>query len=111
MDTPAKANTSSSAAGFENFLVANGFVSQQVASQLQALHQQSGQDFGQLLLNQKILDEEGLAKAKAAFFNIPYVDLKQIQVPPSVLSLIPQESVNFYNFVPFELDGRSLKVA
>lgn len=82
-----------------------------MASQLKTLAQQSGQDIGQLIVAQKILDEEDLAKARAAFFNMPYIDLHSVHIPAEVLSLIPQESVNFYNFVPFELSGRNLKVA
>ena len=98
-------------AGFDQFLVDNGFVKPQVAEQLKALQKQGGQDFGQLLISQKVLDEEDLAKAKAAFFNVPYVDLRKLQMIPQVLALIPQEAVNFYNLVPFELLGRNLKVA
>jgi type IV pilus assembly protein PilB len=112
METPVKTNSSSTASlGFEQFLVDNGFIKAQVALQMRAMQQQTGQDFGQLLIAQKALDEEDLAKAKAAFFNVPYADLRQLQVPPTVLALIPQESVNFYNIVPFEVSGRSLKVA
>jgi type IV pilus assembly protein PilB len=112
MDTPIKTNSApASSVGFEKFLVDNGFVKAQVVSQIQELRQKTGQDFGQLLISQKALDEEDLVKAKAAFFNLPYIDLRQAQVPASVLALIPSESVNFYNFVPFEITGRNLKVA
>lgn len=112
MDTPIKTNPApASFLGFEKFLIDNGFVKSQVAAQIQALQARTGQDFGQLLISQKALDEEDLAKAKAAFFNLPFVDLRQLPVPPQVLSLIPTESANFYNFVPFELSGRNLKVA
>jgi len=114
MDTPIKINPapqSSAALSFEKFLVDNGFVKDQVAAQIQALRQKTGQDFGQLLVSQKALDEEDLAKARAAFLNLPYVDLRQTLVPPAVLSLIPMESINFYNFVPFEISGKNLKVA
>lgn len=112
MDNPIKTNSApASFLGFEKFLVDNGFVKDQVASQIQVLQKKTGQDFGQLLVSKKALDEEDLAKAKAAFFNLPYIDLRQLQVPPSVLSLIPSESLNFYFFVPFELTGRNLKVA
>ncbi len=112
MDTASKTNPASTPSlNFEKFLIDNGFIKSQVALQIHSLQQQTGQDFGQLLVNQKALDEEQLAKAKAAFFNLPYVDLRQLTVPPNVLALIPQESINFYNFVPFELAGRNLKVA
>lgn len=96
---------------FAKFLLDNGFVKDQVLTQVQALQKQTGQDFGQLLVAQKALDEEDLTKAKAAFFNVPYVDLRQTQVPPQVIALIPQESINFYNIVPFEIKGNNLKVA
>ncbi len=112
MDTPIKTSpTPAASLGFEKFLVDNGFIKSQIAAQIQVLQQKTGQDFGQLLISQKALDEEDLAKAKAAFFNLPYTDLRQFSVPPQVLALIPSESVNFYNFVPFELTGRNLKVA
>jgi type IV pilus assembly protein PilB len=103
--------TNTASATFEQFLVDNGFVKAQVMSQLQSTAGNNSQDLAQALVAQKVLDEEDLAKAKAAFFNVPYVDLRNTQISPQVLALIPQESINFYNFVPFELKGNSLKVA
>ncbi|HYV34006.1 MAG TPA: GspE/PulE family protein, partial [Candidatus Limnocylindria bacterium] len=112
MDSPVKSNSANAPSfGFEKFLVENGFIQAQTATKLHAMQQKLGQDFGQLIISQKILDEEDLTKAKAAFFNMPYIDLRQIQVKPEVLSLIPEEPMKFYNFVPFELSGRNLKVA
>jgi type IV pilus assembly protein PilB len=103
--------TNTASATFEQFLVDNGFVKAQVMSQLQSTAGNNSQDLAQALVAQKVLDEKDLAKAKAAFFNVPYVDLRNTQISPQVLALIPQESINFYNFVPFELKGNSLKVA
>ncbi len=96
---------------FEQFLVSNGFIKPEVMADLSAVAKQGGENLNQLIITRKILEEEDLAKAKAAFFNIPYVDLRKSQVPGEVLSLIPQESMNFYNAVPFELSGQTLKVA
>ena len=54
MDAPAKINaTTPAAAGFEKFLVDNGFVAGPKITQIHALQQQTGQDFGQLLLAKK----------------------------------------------------------
>jgi type IV pilus assembly protein PilB len=108
MPLPVKMNAPK---GFEQFLVDNGFVKPQMITELQGLSKESGQNLNQLLLSRKILEEEDLVKARAAFFNIPYVDLRQVQVPQTVLDLIPRESVNFYKLVPFELKGQILKVA
>lgn len=99
------------AEGFAQFLASNGFLQQKALDDLVAQQASSGQTLEQLILSQKVLDEEDLTKAKAAFFNLPYVDLRKNQILPSVLSLIPQESMNFYNLVPYELSGRVLKVA
>lgn len=99
------------AEGFEQFLVENGFVKPQTLAEVKSMRKLTGPDLYQLLVIQKVLGEEDLAKAKAAFFNIPYVDLKSAQVPQGVLALIPQESMNFYKFAPFDLQGPVLKVA
>ncbi len=109
MDQAIKTNFSP--ASFEQFLVSNGFISAQVLTELEAAKKQGGQQIGDIILSRKLLDEEDLAKAKAAFFNIPYIDLRKTQVLPTILSLIPQESMNFYNVVPFEVKDRVLKVA
>ena len=103
--------TNSAPASFEQFLVNNGFITAQALGELEAAKKQGGQSIGDLILSRKMLDEEDLAKAKAAFFNIPYIDLRKTQVLPSILSLIPLESMNFYNVVPFEVKDRVLKVA
>ncbi len=108
MDTQPKTNTAES---FEQFLVTNGFVKPQTLAEVKSTQKLGGPGLVQLLVAQKVLDEEDLAKAKAAFFNIPYVDLRQTQVPVAVLTLIPQESMNFYKFAPFDLQGQVLRVA
>jgi type IV pilus assembly protein PilB len=108
MVQPVKTNATE---GFEQFLVTNGFLGPEDLEELHARQKQSGLSLAQILVNQKIMDEENLAKARAAFFNIPYTDLRKVSVAPGVLGLIPQESMNFYNFVPFELQDQTLKVA
>jgi len=108
MAQPVKTNATE---GFDQCLVTNVFLIPEGLEDLRARVQQSGLSLSQVLLSQKIMDEENFAKARAAFFNIPYIDLRKIQVPQEVLSLIPQESMNFYNFAPFELQENTLKVA
>ena len=99
------------ASSFEQFLVQNGFLSAQALADLESTQKQGGQQLNDLILSRKLLDEEELAKAKAAFYNIPYADLRKNILTVEVLALIPQESMNFYNIAPFELKDRVLKVA
>ncbi len=104
-----------SAATFEEFLVAQGVITPAAFEKLQELKAANKSspraDIGQLLVAEKLLDEEELAKARAAFFSLPYVDLRKKQIPSAVLALIPKESMNFYNLAPFEQTGGVLKVA
>ncbi len=107
------ANTS-----FEQFLLQHSFIGQEAYDRIVKLKgdnalQSRGApvDVAQILVSEKILDEEDLAKAKAAFLNLPYIDLRKIHVIPEVLETIPEESRNFYHMCPFELQNENLKVA
>lgn len=124
----ASATQLNSERSFESFLVDHGFINKSTFDKLQSLksqrssgHQTAGKsestqvitlsDVNTILLSEKLIDEEDLAKARAAFFNLPYIDLRKNEIPGSVLSRIPQESRNFYNVAPFEAQGSTLKVA
>jgi type IV pilus assembly protein PilB len=114
---PQSTGLSEIAPTFEKFLLDHGFVTQPVFERLQKYEadiKASGKgvvDPAKFLVAEKILDEEDVAKARAAFFNLPYIDLRKMEVPPSILSMIPRESTTFYNFAPFALGDNILKVA
>ncbi len=110
MNQPPVTQTQQVGQSFEQFLVQNGFLSPENLSALQP-DLNKGKVISELMITRKLIDEENLTKAKAAFFNIPYVDLRKTQVSPLILNLIPQESMNFYNFVPFEQSDKVLKIA
>jgi type IV pilus assembly protein PilB len=108
------------ATNFGKFLLDHGFVSEAVFEQLQQKliakfggdgSAVSPQDIAELILAQKILDEEDVAKARAAFLNLPYTDLRAITIPQEVVTIIPEESRTFYKMIPYELTGNNLKVA
>jgi type IV pilus assembly protein PilB len=114
-DQPTTQNTNV-ATDFEQFLVDHGFLTRQAFDRFQKFKhdpetQKEGADPVRQLLAGKFMEEEDLAKARAAFFNLPYADLRGKNIPESLLSMIPVESRNFYRMVPFELAGNTLKVA
>lgn len=104
-------------ATFETFLLEHGFVTEPVFERMQKFKAdqlrdpKSKGDITQFLIAEKILDEEQVAQARAAFFNLPYVDLRKLVIPEKVLTVIPKESTSFYQFVPFALEENTLKVA
>ncbi len=115
----AQVTPSTTYTSFEQFLVEHGFLQPVAIDQLQQAKKSKKLTFqpadyqgvAQLLVNEKIMDEEDATKAKAAFLNVPYTDLRQIKVSKEVLSAIPEESRNFYKIVPFEKTEDALKVA
>lgn len=65
----------------------------------------------ELILEKRIVDDEGFIMAKAEFLNLPYVDLREENIPINVLRLIPEEAAVFYRFIPFAREDDELKIA
>lgn len=60
---------------------------------------------------ERLVSSSELARAKSEIFNIPYIDLVGLNIPPKVLQEIPIEAVSFYKFIPFARSGNTIKVA
>lgn len=105
------------ASSFEQFLVDHGFIDKEAYEKLGKLKSavpvgsSTQLDTTKLLLQEKMLGEEEIAKAQAGFLNLPYIDLRKIKFTKALLDMIPEESRNFYNMAPFEKTDRDLKVA
>lgn len=105
---------------FEQFLVDHGFLAKTQQEKLQTI--KAGKygksdavleinELAKLLVAEKLLDDEDVAKARAAFLNLPYVDLSNVIAPDEVVDIVPMESRQFYKMIPYELKGRELKIA
>lgn len=105
------------ASSFEQFLLDHGFINKETYDKLDKLKAAvpvgatAPLDVPKILLQEKMLAEEEIAKARAAFLNLPYVDLRKAQVSKALLDMIPEESRKFYSMAPFEKTGRDIKVA
>lgn len=58
-----------------------------------------------------VLNNEEIAKAKAEIFGIPYIDLREVPVPESVIAEVNVDSLQKFNAVPFERGGDYVKIA
>lgn len=102
---------------FESFLADNGYITPGVLVQLQTLKNsvpnKAGlpEDVGNILVAAKLMEEEDVAKARAAFLNMPYIDLREMNIPPVALNAVAPEARVFYRMVPFDLQDGVLKVA
>ncbi|MCB9806125.1 type II/IV secretion system protein [Candidatus Nomurabacteria bacterium] len=51
-----------------------------------------------------------LLKTKAEYYKVPYRDLSNVDVPFDILKYIPEESADYYKFVPIDLKDGFLEV-
>ena len=94
-----------------DFLVSKGVISQDQAKVIIGESGEIGKDIFNIILDKKLADEEELAKIKADFLKVPYINLEKEAIPKEVLEEIPEESASYYGFVPFKKEGKNVKVA
>jgi type IV pilus assembly protein PilB len=70
-----------------------------------------GGDVEQLLLDEAIVDDEFLAKAKGTLLNVPYVDLVGKEIPADVLNLLPKEAAESAKAIAFARQGDDVDIA
>ena len=91
-------------------LVKRNAITRAVAEEIKDKAQASEKQPEEILLGEKIVDEEKVTAAKAALLNIPPANLRGIKIIRKVLELIPREVAENYEMVAFKRDGNELHV-
>ena len=65
---------------------------------------------GQILLEQGLVDEETLTKAIAKQFELEYVNLDKITIPPEVMKLVPEDLIKRHNVLPLGMNNGRLRL-
>jgi type IV pilus assembly protein PilB len=63
------------------------------------------------LLDKKVLTEEQLLKVKSEEFNVPIVDLRDQELPPEVLNLVPEPIARRHKIISFAKTKTDLSLA
>lgn len=64
-----------------------------------------------LALEKQMINEEQLARAKASFYNIPFLDLMRTAASPEALNQIPESVAARYKALPFEYNETERKLS
>ncbi len=64
-----------------------------------------------VLVRDNFISEQELAKISAYVMGIPFVDLRDHEIDPQILKIIPEQMARQYNAVSFDKQGNQLKVA
>jgi type IV pilus assembly protein PilB len=99
--------------GVPGVLVKQGIVSEGLFKEVQAENITTGKAIEDILLERGYVNELQLAKAKAAYYNIPFVSLSEIGAAPEALNQVPEGVARRYVLLPFAIDKskRTLSVA
>lgn len=87
-----------------DILIAQGALSQPIADRIKMAEVQSGKSQEDLIREQKLVPEVALTKAKAIFYNIPYLDLDTVAINPDALSFVTQDIAERFHVFPVALD-------
>ncbi len=69
-----------------------------------------GKRLGQVLVDQKLIDEDTLTKALAKQFGLKYVNLDKTPIPPDAFKLVPEDLIRRHTILPFGRDNGRLKL-
>lgn len=95
----------------EDDLVNRGLITIEALEQYRQDAEAAGTPFFTLLLNQQIISEEDLTKSLAIATKVPYVNLSDVKLDESILSLLPKDTAERYMAVPLGMMQNRLVVA
>ncbi|MCP4573136.1 MAG: type IV-A pilus assembly ATPase PilB [bacterium] len=107
-------NTGISAAGTDkvaNQLVASGIVDEDGVAKAKALQQKEGGSLGQALLRAGLVEESAYTDILGQIYNLPVVDLDTVDVSMDCVDLVPGEVATKFQVLPLKRAGRVLTVA
>ena len=71
----------------------------------------SGKKIQNYLVSKKIITLDTLYQSAAAYFNVPFISLKNKVIRKDILEKIPETIANVHNIIAFDGDDKVLKVA
>jgi len=94
-------------------LVEAGLITRPQLRQAIEAQAQWGGPLGQVMVELRLVDENKLVQALGYQLGIPIAPLDDVEIPASVLKLVPAETCQHHNLIPFRLDpvGNFLDVA
>ncbi|OGY42861.1 MAG: hypothetical protein A2729_03025 [Candidatus Buchananbacteria bacterium RIFCSPHIGHO2_01_FULL_39_14] len=91
-------------------LTQNNLLSQQAVFDLKNKAEVTKKSPEEIVLTEKLVNEEKLTEIKAKLLNIPCVDLRGVQIDRKILELIPREVAENYQIVSFARKGSEIEV-
>lgn len=96
---------------FLKFLETEKTVTPEQVQDIEKRAQKEGISAEQMLVRERIISEEDLARKKAKFFGLSYIDLSGLKIDPQVVKIVPKAVAENYQAIAFDRAGAELSVA
>lgn len=91
-------------------LLSMGALTDAQVTDIKVKEAQTGDAQEEIIRGLNIVSEEALTKAKAALYNIPFIDLATTPVSPEALAILPQQVAERFRIFPFRIDVLAKKL-
>ncbi|MBW7955905.1 Flp pilus assembly complex ATPase component TadA [Patescibacteria group bacterium] len=95
---------SSSGATLVATLIQKGYITNEQYQDLLIEQASSGKSIETLIEEKQLVKESDMTKAKAAFYNLPFINLAETGASPEAISQIPESVARRYQILPFAID-------
>jgi len=93
------------------FLLDAGLIDEKRFDDVKTKAQQSGKSIEDILIIEKSITADDLARLKAYIIGIPFINLEQEKINSDILKIIPEPIARSHNIVAFKKSGKNLEVA
>lgn len=91
-------------------LVENNLIDRSQANDVKKRSLDQSKSPEEIILGDRLVDEDKMLEVKSALLNIPTVDLRGKEIPKKTLNFIPKEVAENYQMVPFDLTEKEISV-
>ena len=92
-------------------LIKRGIISLPELKSLEELSIESGESIKDILFKENRLNEDQLVDILSEQYNVPKINLSELEIQPEVIALLNEQIVTRYNVIPISRIGNTLTVA
>lgn len=95
----------------KKFIIDAGLIKKAQLDIIEKRVKKSGENLEDVLISEKLVDQEQIAKLKAYMIGIPFANLEKDNIPIEILKIIPEPIARSNNIIAFRKSGNQLEVA
>jgi type IV pilus assembly protein PilB len=92
-------------------LIAEGLITQQQFKSALQIQETDSRKLGEILVAHGFISDQQLSKTLARIYQLPFINLADIQISEEVLGVVAMDILEKYNILPISLQGITLTVA